>query len=154
MEHLDKRTFKHLTPEQVDHFMKHGFVRIKNCFSQETAHSWTKDVWTRLGFDPKDPSTWTTERTNMPHHRLTEIKDIAPKAWDAICEICGGEDRLTEDSKRWQDSFIVNLGSPETEGTQIPPKQLDNWHVDGDFFGGYLPIPLLTPGLNSYSSLP
>lgn len=129
------KTFNHLTPEQVNQFMKHGFLRIKKWFSQETAGAFTKDVWTRLGFDPNDPLTWTRERTNMPQHQLVPVADIAPKAWDAVCEICGGEERITEKSKWWADSFIVNLGSPESEGTQIPPKELDNWHVDGDFFG-------------------
>ena len=137
MEHLQHKTFKTLTPEQVEHFMKHGWVRIKSCFSQETADTFTKDVWDRLGFDPKDKATWTSSKTNMPQHQSLPIKDLAPKAWDAICELCGGEDRLTDASKEWGDSFIVNLGSPETEGSSIPPKELDNWHVDGDFFGVY-----------------
>lgn len=48
----------------------------------------------------------------------------------------GGEDRIDEASSKWGDSFIVNLGSEEMEKeTQdIDPKDLDNWHVDGDFF--------------------
>jgi hypothetical protein len=135
MEHLNKKAFKHLTPEQVDSFMKHGFLRIPNAFTKEQADDWSKDVWTRLGFNPNDSSTWTRERTNMPQHRLIKVKDIAPKAWNAICELAGGEDRVTEKSSWWSDSFIVNLGSPDTEGTAVNPKELDNWHVDGDFFG-------------------
>lgn len=141
MNHLEGRTFKHLTPDQVTSFMDHGFLRITNAFTQEQAAAWTADVWKRLGMNPNDPSTWTRERTNMPQHRLIEVKYFAPKAWNAIVELCGGEDRITDSSKKWADSFIVNLGSPENEGTAIPPKKLDNWHVDGDFFVHFLDSP-------------
>lgn len=141
MEYLKDRTFKHLTPEQVNSFMNHGFLRIPNAFTPEAAASWTADVWTRLGMHPNDKSTWTRERTNMPQHRHIAIKDISPAAWDAICELVGGEDKITEDSKHWADSFIVNLGSEETEGKAVPPKELDNWHVDGDFFVHFLDSP-------------
>ncbi|KAJ9608670.1 hypothetical protein H2200_006441 [Cladophialophora chaetospira] len=135
------RNFKHLTPEQVDHFMEHGFVRIPSCFTREAAEEWTKNVWIRLGFDPNNPDTWTTERTNMPSHEEKAIRDYAPKAYDAICEIVGGEDRITEPSKVWKDSFIVNLGTKEHEGKEAHPKELEGWHVDGDFFVHFLDSP-------------
>jgi hypothetical protein len=141
MEYLKDRAYKHLTPEQVDHFMKHGFLRVPNAFSKEQAAAWTADVWHRLGMDPNDPSTWTRDRTNMPQHRKIEVKYFAPKAWNAIVELCGGEDRITESSNKWADSFIVNLGSPETAGSELHPKELDNWHVDGDFFIHFLDSP-------------
>lgn len=48
----------------------------------------------------------------------------------------GGEDRIDEKCSTWSDSFIVNLGTAELESetATISPKDLDNWHVDGDFF--------------------
>ena len=132
---LQHQKFKHLNSEQVESFMQHGFLRVKNCFTREEAENYTKDVWTSLGMDPNDKSTWTAERTNMPEHKRTRVKDIAPKAWDAICEAAGGEDRVTEyPSASWSDGFIVNLGTPEGTGKQLHPKELENWHVDGDFF--------------------
>ena len=74
----------------------------------------------------------------MPEHAFTDIRDVAPKAWDAICELAGGEDRVSKKSKMWSHGFIVNLGTVEGEGKVIGPKELDNWHVDGDFFGACL----------------
>ena len=54
----------------------------------------------------------------------------------------GGEDRIDEQASSWGDSFIVNLGTPETEGAPSPdPKDLTNWHVDGDFFVHFLDSP-------------
>ena len=84
--------------------------------------------------DPNDKSTWHTERTNMPQHGRIPVNEVAPAAWDAICELCGGEDRVSDGGRLWSDGFIVNLGKPEYEGKRWNPKELDNWHVDGDFF--------------------
>lgn len=127
-----------LTQEQKDHFMKYGYIHLTDCFSREKAAEWTKDVWTRLGYSPTDKSTWTRERINMPSHRSEHVKTFAPKAWAAICELLGGEDRVDEESAVWNDGLIVNLGTPEWEGKWPHPRELQGWHVDGDFFVHFL----------------
>ncbi len=128
---MTPRSYKVLTEEQVSHFLEHGFVVIPECFTKEASDEWTKDVWTRLGMNPNDKSTWIRERTNMPEHRRLKVLEFAPKAWDAICDLVGGHDRITEPSQTWSDSFIVNLGTPEGEGKESHPKELEGWHVDG-----------------------
>lgn len=90
---------------------------------------------------PTDKSTWNASRTNMPWHFTFDAAEFAPRAWAAICELCGGEERVTDDSRLWRDSLIVNLGTPEKEGKPTPPQELENWHVDGDFFVHYLDSP-------------
>jgi len=109
----------------------------------------TKDVWTRLGMSPTDKSTWNRLRTNMPSHATFDCAEFAPRAWAAICELSGGEERVAYDSRVWRDSLIVNLGTPEGEGKPTPPQELEGWHVDGDFFVHYLDSPeqglLVTP---------
>jgi len=138
-----------LTPEEKEHFLTHGWVKIPGAFSKEQAERVTGNVWTRLGFEPNDKSTWTRLRTNMPWHSEFDASEFAPRAWAAICEICGGEDRVNPASKMWKDSLIVNLGTAEGEGKPRAPKDLDGWHVDGDFFVHYLDSPeqglLVTP---------
>ncbi|PGH15355.1 hypothetical protein AJ79_02521 [Helicocarpus griseus UAMH5409] len=139
-----------LTPEQIEHFLEHGYLHLKNCFSREKAAEWTKDIWTRLGYSPDDPSTWVRERINMPWHRGEHVSTFAPKAWAAICQLIGGAERFKDtEVAKWKDGFIVNLGTPGGESSWIPPKQLDNWHVDGDFFMHFLDSPeqalLVTP---------
>lgn len=141
-----------LSEEHKDHFLKYGYVRIPNCFSREKASEWTADVWTRLGYSPNDKETWTSERIHMPGHRHEHVKTFAPKAWAAICELSGGEDRVIEEASMWNDAFIVNLGTKEMEGKWPHPKELQGWHVDGDFFihfldsqeQGLLVIPIFT----------
>jgi len=149
---IDYSRYKHLSPEQIDSFFAHGFLRIPQCFSAAKAADWTSTVWTRLGMDPLDKSTWTSERVNMPYHRYEPCRTFAPKAWATICELLGGEERVNLSSDKWTDGLIVNLGTPEWEGKVPDPRELDGWHVDGDFFThfltsreqGLLVIPLFT----------
>lgn len=141
MDAVSSRKFEHLTEEQVGSFMKHGFLRIPNCFSREKAEEWTRTVWKRLGMSPTDKSTWTEERMNMPSHRKEAVAAFAPKAWAAMCELLGGEDRIASESSTWNDGLIVNLGSKEWEGKFPHPRELPGWHVDGDFFIHFLDSP-------------
>ena len=79
----------------------------------------------------------------MPEHSSVLVSDFSPEAWNAICELVGGEERLSEDAKfrTWNDGFIVNLGTEEGAGKVVGPKDLDGWHVDGDFFTHFLDSP-------------
>ncbi|PSK38126.1 hypothetical protein B9Z65_1317 [Elsinoe australis] len=130
-----------LSTEEIDHFMQHGWLKLPDCFPQEQADKLVSTVWTRLGMDPKDKSTWHTERTNMPRHTEFLASDFAPKAWSAICELLGGKERIADYHKNWNDALIVNLGTPEGAGEDIPGGDLPGWHVDGDFFAHYLDSP-------------
>jgi len=136
-----EQKYNFITEAQAAHFMQHGYLRLEDCFTREQADEWTCAVWTRLGFSPTDKSTWTTERTNMPERNRIRVSEFAPKAWGAICEVVGGEERVTESSKSWNDALIVNLGTPESEGTVTHPRDLAGWHVDGDFFVHFLDSP-------------
>lgn len=50
-------------------------------------------------------------------------------------ELLGGAERIDQPSGSWGDSFIVNLGTEALEKVDsVDPKDLGNWHVDGDFF--------------------
>jgi hypothetical protein len=138
---LQHQTFKTLTPEQVASFMRYGFLRIPGAIPLDKCDWWARNVWHRLGMDPNDKSTWTIERINMAKHQVIAAQEIAPVAWEAICELCGGQDRVAKGGEMWTDGFIVNLGSEETEGKAVPPKELTEWHVDGDFFAHFLDSP-------------
>jgi hypothetical protein len=134
-----------LSKEQKAHFMEHGFVKVTNCFSREQAEEFTKGMWTRLGFSPTDKSTWTTERTNMPWHIHVPVSEISPKAWSAMCQLLGGEERIHPNWRSWSDGFIVNLGKEEYDANGEmgvkEMRELDGWHNDGDFFVHFLDSP-------------
>ena len=147
--------------EQVEFFLQNGYVVIKQAFTREKAAEWMKSMWIRLGVDPNDKATWTEERVHMPVQSRQAVSTFAPKvnhqydigrslkltvygykAWEAIKELLGGEERIDEQASTWGDSFIVNFGTPECEGAPSPdPKDLTNWHVDGDFFVHFLDSP-------------
>lgn len=131
-----------LTEEQKAFWLEHGFLKIPKCFSRETADKFTHSVWARLGADPNDKSTWPTEKINMPGHTLVNVAEFAPKAWAAMCELVGGEDRVADWVKDWKDGFIVNFGKPEfNPDDELDYRMLDNWHNDGDFFVHFLDSP-------------
>jgi hypothetical protein len=133
--------FQQLSQKEVDHFLQHGWIKLSNCFTQEQADALIGTVWTRLGMSPTDKSTWNQERINMPKHNEFEASDFAPKAWAAICDLLGGEERVAGYNRTWNDGLIVNLGTPEGDGKDIPGSDLPGWHVDGDFFVHYLDSP-------------
>ncbi|KAJ7056143.1 hypothetical protein C8F01DRAFT_376771 [Mycena amicta] len=129
-----------LSPEEKAHFLQHGFVHLHDCFSREAAAHFTANLWPRLGMSPTDKSTWHSERIHMPKHNSMHVAEFAPKAWAAICELVGGEERIADDMRMWNDSFIVNLGV-EGQDSVVGYRELDNWHVDGDFFVHFLDSP-------------
>jgi hypothetical protein len=48
-----------LSQEQIDHFIQHGWIKLSDCFSRSQAEDLQKTLWTRLGMDPNDKSTWS-----------------------------------------------------------------------------------------------
>ncbi|KAJ5604632.1 hypothetical protein N7510_009786 [Penicillium lagena] len=131
-----------LSEEQKQHWLKHGFIKIPQCFTREAAAEFTSSVWTRLGVSPTDKSTWVQEKVNMPGHTMISVEDFAPKAWHAICELVGGADRIADWCKDWKDGWIVNMGKPEySPEDDLDPRSLDNWHNDGDWFIHFLDSP-------------
>jgi hypothetical protein len=129
-----------LSEEQVAHFLDRGFVVINDCFSPEAAEEYTRTIWTRLGYDRDDPSTRTESGTHLPVHREMDIKEFAPKAWDAVCDLVGGEDRIKQ-PYNWGDGFVVNLSQGSERPWSPPSAESPGWHKDGDFFRHFLDSP-------------
>ncbi|ORX37947.1 hypothetical protein BD324DRAFT_623919 [Kockovaella imperatae] len=136
------KKYKFLTDEQVESFMRDGYIKLEGAFSKEKAEAWKQDAWIRLDMDPNDMSTWNREWINMPVIRSEKIEDFSPVAWGAMLELIGGIERLRMDRDSWGDNFIVNLGTPETHNAEPPhPRDLDAWHCDGDSYKHFLDSP-------------
>ncbi|KAI0041388.1 hypothetical protein FA95DRAFT_1565428 [Auriscalpium vulgare] len=128
-----------LTPFQRAQFLEHGWVRIEGGVPPANIAHFSENVWVRLGYDPDDKSTWQKEKIHMPRHRQIPTAEFMPKAWAAICEIVGGEERIDKTLfESCGDSLIVNLGTEEWETRDILPKDFGNWHIDGDWFTHFL----------------
>ncbi|CAL1707473.1 unnamed protein product [Somion occarium] len=120
--------YKYLSAEQRAQFLEQGWVKIPQAVPPENIARFTEDVWIRLGFDPNDKATWTKEKIHMPRHREIPTKDFMPKAWGAMCELLGGDERIDKTLfESCGDSLIVNLGTEEWE--DVDPKDLGNWHM-------------------------
>jgi hypothetical protein len=85
-----------LSEEQIQTFLRRGYATVPACFTRQDAQPWLDEAWIRLGYDPADPSTWIEERVHMPSRRRVEVKDFAPRAWRAACELLGGEERVEQ----------------------------------------------------------
>ena len=79
--------YRILTDDQAEHFLENGFVLLHDCFTADAAAEYTETMWTRLGFDPDDPSTWAETSVHMPSHRKIDVTQFAPKVWDAACDL-------------------------------------------------------------------
>ncbi|EFW98605.1 hypothetical protein CMQ_4457 [Grosmannia clavigera kw1407] len=130
-----------LTAAEKEHFVSQGWLKIPKAFTRQQATEVTKDVWIRLGMSSTDKGTWNKERTHMPSLATFDCSEFAPRAWAAICEVSGGEERVTSGSRQWRDSMIVNLGTVSGENKPVRPQDLNGWHIDGDFFVHFLDSP-------------
>jgi hypothetical protein len=134
------RTYRVLTDEQAEQFLAKGYVVLHDCFTPEAAEEYTRTLWTRLGYDPADPSTWAEPSVHMPVHRVVDVKEFAPKVWLAACDLVGGEDRV-ERPYEWTDGFIVNLREGADRPWSPASPESGGWHKDGDFFRHFLDSP-------------
>ena len=139
------RTYRTLTESDVNHFVEKGHIVLQDCFPRELAEEWRGFAFKRLGCAPDDPSTWETPRIHLPSMNRVPIQEVAPRAWDAICDLVGGEDRIADpwgNSKpSWGDGFIINFSLGADTPWQPPSSEVSGWHKDGDFFRHFLDSP-------------
>lgn len=133
-------SFQVLTNAQVESFLTRGHVILRDCFAPEAAQTLTDRAWVRLGYDPRNPATWTETRIHMPVVERLDVRTWAPKVWDAVCELLGGEARVQQ-PVTWGDGFIVNLGIGADRPWEAPSPQVKGWHKDGDWFVHFLDSP-------------
>jgi hypothetical protein len=142
-----------LSEADIEQFISRGYVRVKGCFDRSMANDLTRRACERLYCSISDPSSWPRGCMRPPESQRVSFESIAPRAWQAACELVGGADRAA--SCTWGDGFIINFGRQE-ELTWQPasgaPHPWHNWHKDGDFFRHFLDSPeqgLLVLGLFS-----
>jgi hypothetical protein len=129
-----------LTDEQIQHFIEHGFIQLTDCFPRDFAYQWTEAAFPRLGYDPNDPATWEKPIVHMPTEDFISVLEFAPKAWHAMAQLLGGEDRM-QDNLRWGNGFIVNFSLGADREWVPPSPEAGGWHKDGDFFWHFLDSP-------------
>jgi len=141
-----------LTDEQVQSFLDNGYLVVKDCLDIRIANRWIEEAYQRLGYDPYDPSTWKADIVWMDHQNQLPVRQLAPKAWAAILDVVGGEERLETQAMEvpptghftsinsfiWSDAFIVNFHRGADQPWQPPSPQVTGWHKDGSYFRHFL----------------
>ncbi len=132
-----------LTNAELEQFVERGFVRLSGCFSREFALESTRRACERLYCSLDDPSTWPSGRIRAPETARVPAESIAPRAWQAACELIGGAGRALPCT--WGDGYIINFGR-ESHVWQPPSPVIHGeewqlWHKDGDFFRHFLDSP-------------
>jgi phytanoyl-CoA dioxygenase PhyH len=143
--------FKVLNDEHVQSFLDKGYLVIEDCLDPAIANRWIDDAYARLGYDKNDPGTWEKDIIWMDHKNQMPVRELSPKAWGAILDVVGGEDRLETqvmgkplghfssiNSFAWSDAFIVNFHRGAGEAWRPPSGQVTGWHKDGSYFRHFL----------------
>src|ERR1700679_3982197 len=90
-------TPRFLSHDQVEHFLEHGYIRLRNCFSRQKAAEWLEAVFADSGWSMNDPATWpgpVQRRVRNGDMRCAQIKTFAPRAWDVAVDLLGAEERI------------------------------------------------------------
>jgi hypothetical protein len=131
-----------LSADQIDHFLAKGHIVLRGCVAPEAVAEYTGTLWTRLGYHPHAPATWTEPSVHMPDQRDIDVRRYAPRAWAAACDLVGGADRISAtEPYTWHDGFIVNLREGADRPWAPPSPASPGWHKDGDFFRHFLDSP-------------
>jgi hypothetical protein len=125
------KTPRGLTATEARHFLEKGYVVLRGCFKKEEAAPWIAAAYERLGYDPRDPKTWKEEKCVLPGTRSAVVADFAPRAWEAICGLVGGEERILGGRMKqsWSDSFIIKFPCGDPRAAETSPRR---WHKDGE----------------------
>jgi hypothetical protein len=132
-----------MSDAQREQFVHHGFVKLENAFSRETAAAGREILWREVGCDPEDKTTWT-----RPVVRLGDLAQ--PPFCQAVntAVLHAAFDELVGEG-RWVPraslgGFPIRFPHPDDPGdtgwhvdASFPPDQLEksadqysNWHVN------------------------
>lgn len=136
-----------LTTQEVENFLSRGFIIIRGGMRRDLAEEWVQHSWERLGLDPNDPSTWERGESGLflrlEPTRSAPMAVAAPRVYGAICDLCGGAERL--DVATLSDTMIMNLGGNTTTEWASPSEVAQSgkggWHKDGWHFKHFLDTP-------------
>lgn len=124
-----------LSDEQIQNFIEYGFIHFDAGF----AAKWIDEAFVRLGCDPNDPSTWEKDIVHMSSEDWVTASEFTPKAWGAMCQLLGGEERVRRN--RWGNGFVVNFSLGADREWMPPSPAVGGWHKDGNYFYHYLDSP-------------
>jgi hypothetical protein len=114
-----------LTPEQVDAFIRDGFVRLERVFPRALADECVELLWPRIGCAANAPESWTRPVLRHPAWEAAPFARAVsaaplPAAFDQLV----GPGRWRE--RRHPGLFVIRFPSAADPGDA-------GWHIDGSF---------------------
>ena len=128
-----------LTSEQREQFLAEGHIIIKGAFPREESLQWVREECAWAGYDVDDPQTWRKGYERMDLARHEPLATYAPAAWQASCDLMGGEDRVK--NRPAISLFAMNFKQGADTPYQPPSAQSRGWHKDGWHFRHFLDSP-------------
>ncbi len=114
-----------LSEDQIEQFIRDGFVRLDHAFSWETAEEARKILWRDLPCDREDRDTWVEPVVRLGGYSDAPFRTAAntPRLRAALDQLVG--------ASRWKP--LMGLG---TFPVRFPAEARPNdtgWHVDASF---------------------
>lgn len=118
---------EHLTKEQINDFIKDGFIKIENAFPTKVADECRAILWKATQCDPDNSDTWTQPIIRIGELGLEPFRKAANTTilHDAFDQLVGKDNWLP---KLTLGSFPIRFPSKE-------PANDTGWHVDASFAG-------------------
>ena len=116
-----------LTTEEIEQFIRSGYVCVENAFSPGLAETCRDILWKDTGCDPNDPSTWIHPVVRLGGYSQEPFRQAAntPILHRAADQLVG--------KGRW-----APLGSVGTFPVRFPSDKDPGdtgWHADASFYG-------------------
>lgn len=136
-----------LTDEDVESFLRDGYLVVKDCFDPTAHWHWVEESFAKSEVRLDDESTWPDEEVghfSTPNAGYSkEVKEMAPRLWDSICDLVGGEERLVKPVEL-RSAFTVNLNWRASQPWVPPGPEAKRWHKDGATYRQFLDSPEFT----------
>lgn len=116
-----------LSGEQIEQFMRDGFVHLESAFPPEVAQQCCDEIWSALAEDPHDPATWTRPVVRLEGFATPPFRAAVntPVLHDAFDQLVG--------AGRWQRRESLGTIPVRFPGDADPGD--DGWHIDANFAG-------------------
>ena len=114
-----------LTAEDVERFIRDGFIRLEAAFPRSLADECRGLLWAALGLDPVDPSTWRRPVIRLPGSDAPPFVEAAntPRLLEAFDQLAG--------AGRWYPR--PNLGTFPIRFPSVEDPGDAGWHIDGSY---------------------
>lgn len=125
-----------------EEFINNFVVHLKRALPRSLCDDWVQDYFNRTGYDESDMSSIPEEANGFSERtRTIPMQEASPMLWDAVCELLGGEDRIDERTRHFNNSFNLNVNNGADEPWKGPSAASPGWHKDGWFFRHFLDSP-------------